>query len=218
MAALHEPPSRHDDLWPVPAGIILPDGVVWDGVFHTFYRSDGSRVPGVGTVLRATGLVQYAELEPAHLDYVLTRGKFVHELTGLIDRDELDMAALDKRLRPYAQAYMRFLDRSHFVVRENEQAVLQEDGLWWGYYDKSGDVGDQELILDVKTNDVRTADHLQLAAYAMAARKREATRAVLVLERTGDFYLRQTPDPDAADLIFRSAALTYRYRQAEGLL
>jgi len=213
--------------WPLPTGITrLPEGVEWSPERRTFFRLDGTRVPGVGTILNDLGLRTYHEPEAmaehhgvsveTARQFLFARGRAVDELTELLDAGRLDWETLDPHLVGYATAYQRFLDETGFVMLDAQRAVIEPTGLWWGYQDKRGVIGDQPLVLDVKRGSTQDGDFLQLAMYALADGD-DPGRLILVLQPDGHYVPVPPPHPEQDDHVVRAAALVYRYRQAKRL-
>ncbi len=75
---------------------------------HVYLRRDsGAQLLGCTTALTTAGYVRIAN----HTDDHAARGRFIHEATLLIDRDDLDDRSVPVEWRGYCDSYKRWLDR-----------------------------------------------------------------------------------------------------------
>jgi hypothetical protein len=132
---------------------------------HT-YTVNGVRWPSVTQILEP---LQLLEGIPQHiLDAAAQFGSHVHQACHLFDIGRLDEQDLDEPLRPYLEAWKKFLCDTGFIVLASEQRVWHPALQIAGTYDKLGQFPgkDPRHVLDVKTGaDVPWTVGPQTAAY-----------------------------------------------------
>ena len=130
----------------------------------TWYKYHGRYLKSVGKILNT--VFPMPEIDP----YYLTRGKFVHNATVLIDAGTLDWRALDPRLIPYCKAYQSFLEMSHPIVEASELIVVASDYTHGGRLDRVFRLPgrDRLLVTDIKVGSGKEERYwLQIAAYGL---------------------------------------------------
>lgn len=104
---------------------------------HEFalHRRDGTRVPGIGTVLKLAGLVDLSAIPPEILARAATLGQHVHRMIELYEQGQLDtgeyapgVSGLHPKLRPYLDSYLAFKSATSFVVEHCEYPAVYECG------------------------------------------------------------------------------------------
>ena len=136
---------------------------------------DGEQWPHVTGILSAVGVsAQYEDVGPARqraLEAASARGTAVHADCHAYDDDDLDLAQVDPRTRPYVEAWAECREalglrplshgRERYVWHPTYRYAGILDGIW---------VRDGRLVLgDLKTGDPENAAaHLQTAAYELA--------------------------------------------------
>jgi len=162
------------------------------------YRIDGERVPSVTEVMAPCN--NFSRIDQSVLEYSADRGTKVHEACELFDEDDLDEDALDPVLRPYVEAYKRFLSEADVEVRYTEQRVWHSIYRYAGTADRIVSMGRHRGlgVLDLKTTaSLSEAVGIQLAAYQEAWNAlphiiaRVRFRLALQLRRDGTYSLRR---------------------------
>lgn len=203
--------------------LLIPDSVtVRTGTTGSlsFYREDGTRVPGISTILKHEHLVDYGALEDmptGDREYYMQRGKYVDAATELIDAGTLNWGTLDPRLAPYLEGYARFRQDTRLEVVATQERVVHPEALYNGIVDRryrttSGSL----LIVDIKLTQHRRGDFLQVAGYDTCYPFRHDIY-VLVLTKDGNYKLVPSITPNADRLTMESAGRIYYHRQREGL-
>jgi hypothetical protein len=135
------------------------------------YIVDGCPVPSVTQVLKAAGLIDYAGIPQAVLDYAAERGTAVHLATQLYDENDLDRDSLDPLIAPYLSAWINFTVDHPIKILCSEGIALGKIGdLAFGmtvdrlvHFPRSR----QDVILDIKcTSRIHNHHGIQLAGYA----------------------------------------------------
>lgn len=91
---------------------------------HALRRSDGIRVPGIGTVLRLAGLVDLRDIPSHILEKASARGTYVHSMIELDVQHDLDEASIDPSMRGYLDAWRSFCAREKFAPERAEVPVV----------------------------------------------------------------------------------------------
>lgn len=175
------------------------------------YWVDGKRVPGVTDVLSSYSA--FARMNDDAMEVYRERGKAVHRLCELYDKQTLNVDGLDDVGRAYIYHWQRFLDESAFTP------VLIE---WMSYSRMYGYAGqldrygvrlikgrERKVLLDIKSGQPERIAGPQTAAYAQLVREEYDDN---VDERwcvylTPSFYKILVYN-EASDMKFFSAALT----------
>lgn len=165
----------------------------FDAATHT-YRLDGQVIPGVTSVLKSVGLLDYSMIPQDVLQAASRRGTAVHSAVELLDRGELDRSSIDPRLEGYIVAYERFLLESQFVPGHIEHRVFNELHRYAGTLDRTGMLGGTLTVLDFKTGLVLPGHAVQLAAYANClVMPRRFRRIALQLCGDGTYRVHEYP-------------------------
>ena len=139
---------------------MIQEGLTFNEVGHV-YSWHGRPVIGVTSVLQAVGLVDTRWFtEEAAL-----RGTYVHEATALFDRNQLNESTLDPALVPYMEAYKKFLADTRFEPVLIEEALYSEVYKFSGTMDRTGNLNNRYILLDIKTGAVPKWITWQTAAY-----------------------------------------------------
>ena len=131
---------------------------------HT-YRWNGEVVKSVSKILKQSGEVNYDYISDDEREYVLTRGKYVHLATELLDRDELDEDALKGTIKPYLEAYKLFKKRTGFKPLLIEYRGYHQKLKYAGTLDRVGLMNGKLVLIDFKSGVVAKWVRLQTAAY-----------------------------------------------------
>lgn len=180
---------------------IMEPYLEFNPIEHAYYYN-GVRHLSVTEVLRAAGLSQQYGLSPAAAD----RGRIIHELTAIDDREGLDMRTVPKSQRPYIRAWRDFRALSSFVPTRVEFRVDHVREGYSGTVDRVGTMpGHGQVVLDIKTlgsDSGGVADEVkyQLSAYAMALNSERAAadrvvygRLAVALRPNGTFSVKLWP-------------------------
>ena len=182
----------------------------FDAAAHR-YSLDGRKFLSVTTALEEAGLID----SRWWTEEACIRGTHVHAAIALDREGDLDDESLDPVLRPYVDAYRRFLHESGFEVDASEERVCDELLGAAGTLDVRGRLPRPALkhpgidILDIKTGAVPSWVGYQTAAYArMLPRELHPIRWRWCLELNPDATYRLHPLTRATDERVFCAALT----------
>lgn len=126
------------------------------------YHVDGRRLLSVTQILDLAGAVDKTWYTPEACE----RGKLVHLACELADYGELDETTLDPAIRPYLDAWVRFLVESRAEVMQIEYRVCNETFGYAGTIDRWMKISGRNYIVDIKTGAPEPWHCLQTAAYA----------------------------------------------------
>lgn len=144
---------------------------------HEYTLPDGSIVPSVTEVLRATGVsVDFDELGRLHslartIEARRELGRAVHADCHAFDDDDLEWASVDYRVLPYVNAWAACRENTGLVPLERERVVydprLRYCGTFDGIFERRGRI----ILVDLKIGNPEEAGaQFQTAAYAAAYR------------------------------------------------
>lgn len=183
---------------------------------HTYWLG-GVQIPGVTSVLDP-----YSGLDcvPKH---ILKRkawlGTCVHIAAEYHDLGVLDEDSVHSTVAPYLDQYRKFLRESGFLPELIEQKVHHSGLLYAGTLDRTGYLGDQRVLIDLKTSAAVSKTYgPQTAAYQAALKDREGQDHVPIDRRyvllLGETRYRLIPMNAANDLVIFAAALTLHHGTA----
>jgi len=132
----------------------------FDPKTHT-YTVDGETLPSVTQILRDMGFVDTTWFT----DYSRERGSLVHKIIKWHCQGVLDETTIDPVLRPYFDAWLKFVDDTGFISKEVEIPAYSSTFRFAGTPDHVGILNVQPAILDCKTGIITPVVGLQLAGY-----------------------------------------------------
>jgi hypothetical protein len=179
---------------------------------HT-YTLDGTIVPSVTQILRASGLVDFSSVPPTILEAARRRGTAVHQAIHYYNENDLDVHAFCASYPDYAgylEAWLAFVAERKFVAHFNEYRVASHRHELAGTIDCLGVLEHQGALIDFATGRPEdAAKDLQTAAYhALAHETAEhdpalgdflsryvIRRYAVALKRDGRFTVEAYTDP-----------------------
>lgn len=139
--------------------------LVFEPASHT-YTLDGTVLPSVTGVLRASGLIDFSQIPPATLEAARARGSRVHAAIHYLNEGDLDWSTVDDADRPRIQAWATFLQQRKFVILNAEFRLFSRRYGYAGTGDVVGLLDGRLALCDFKTGSPDDcAAELQLAAY-----------------------------------------------------
>lgn len=147
----------------------------------------------VTRILASCGLYKWAPgLSHEKREFYLHRGSMIHRATALYDEGLLDWYNLDKRIKPYVEAYKRFLAESGAKPLLIEQYVVNKKLGYCGtldrIYGKSALWPTGRLLVDIKTTEATAVTRLQTMAYKLAyGARRPIARGFVALRKDGTY-------------------------------
>src|SRR4030042_6845933 len=127
---------------------------------HEYYFN-GLRIPSVTGVLPNAGLLDYSGFS----DYYRDRGTYVHAATEMIDKGTLDWDSLDGTLRPYCEAYQKFIDDVKPAIILSEKPLYHAGYGFAGKPDRAIRINERTSVIDFSTGNPPPAKKIQVAAY-----------------------------------------------------
>ena len=156
---------------------------------HTYFLDD-RRLESVTEILGDAGLTDYRFSQ----EWYMTRGKYIHAASEMIDRGTLDWTALDPVLVPFCEAYQHFVEDCRPEIIVSEKPLYHAQHLFAGTPDRVVRMHDRIVIIDIKSGVPIAANWLQVAAYRQLIQVNEdlhATQgAVLCLQDDGKYRLK----------------------------
>jgi len=128
------------------------------------YSLDGLKLPSVTQIIKEI-LPTYTNVSMDILEYKADIGRKVHLATELYDMDELDMDNLDLYLQEYLDGWIKFKEDYQFVVKEIEVMLYHPIYLFTGRIDRIGTLGNDKVLLDIKSGMQQKTDIIQTAGY-----------------------------------------------------
>jgi hypothetical protein len=154
------------------------NSLTFDGESHT-YTIAGRRLM---SVTQSLALVDDRwRIDP----FYLQRGKFIHRACELYDNGELDESTVDPQIRPYLDAYQKFLSDTGFKQGSIELRLAHPKLFYAGTLDRIGELNGVDALIDLKSGVKVRVDELQLAAYWELCRVNK-----IPVKKCFDLYLR----------------------------
>jgi len=168
-------------------------GLVFDPERHA-YILDGRVIPSVTQILTAEGIIN----GQWYTEDGRQRGGHVHLALRYLDEGRLDEDSVTDEVRPYLEAWGRFLSETGFICLQIERPFVCEALGYAGTPDRVGwmDGGKILSVIDIKTGSPEPWHALQTAAYAVGIGKRMAKRWSVYLRNDGNYRLVQYQDID----------------------
>lgn len=164
------------------------EDLVFDAESHA-YLLDGLVVPSVTQILAAEGIID----GQWYTEEGRRRGDHVHLALRYHDEGRLDEKSVTDEVRPYLEAWQRFISETGFICLHIEQPFADGNLGFAGTPDRTGWMdGDRVLsVIDIKTGAPEPWHALQTAAYAVGLGKRLARRWSVYLRPNGSYRLVQ---------------------------
>jgi hypothetical protein len=113
---------------------------------HEYFLGD-RRLESVTEVLGEAGMTDYRFSR----DWYMTRGKYVHAATEMIDRGTLDWSDLDPALVPFCEAYQNFIEDKRPEILLSEKPLYHAQHLYAGTLDRLVKMDGGMAIIDIKS-------------------------------------------------------------------
>jgi hypothetical protein len=181
------------------------------------YFYNETEVPRVTRILSECGLIKGQEF---FTNGAAERGTAVHLACEYFDAGSLDESTLSADIKPYVEAYWKFLKDCEPKWELTEHKIFCQQ-LWYaGKLDRFGMMFNHKTILDIKTGIPQPANSIQLAFYAYGFDPIEAkniNRFSLYLSKEGSYKL--IPSDDKKDFeIVKALSVVYNWRKNNGVI
>lgn len=184
------------------------------------YVVDGRGLPGITSRLRACNVIDDAYFS----DEAARRGTAVHLLTQYVDEGDLDLASIDARLVPYANAWERFKADTGFATAHEPELPVASVALGYGTrIDRVGTIAktaaDRRIVLNLKTGSAQPWHAIQVAGEAIAysetygVRLGLLERATVQLKPDGTYRFNRYEDRRDYD-VWRGVAMLAAWRES----
>lgn len=139
--------------------------LTFDEDTHTYYWN-GVVTESVTQVLQTADVIDYDKIPEQIREYALQRGRIVHVVTELFDKDDLVWDSLDPVIEPYLQGYIKFKKDMGFKPLLIESKGYNKKFGYAGTLDRVGTVRDGRMwLIDFKSGSCPKWVGLQTAAY-----------------------------------------------------
>ena len=172
----------------------------FDPETHT-YTVDGEVLPSVTQILKDMGFIDATWFN----DYAQERGSLVHLIIKWHCREMLDEDTIDPALRPYFDAWIKFVADSEFISKEVEVPTYSPAFRFAGTYDQVGILNGDPSVIDYKTGLVTAPTALQLAGYEILTGRR-LKRFGLQLTDQGKYKLTEFKDRNDRQVFLAAVA------------
>jgi len=132
----------------------------FDAENHEYFLDD-RRLESVTEILERSGIADYRFSN----EEAMLRGTYVHTATEMIDRGTLDWETLDPILRPYCEAYQRFIEDKRPEILTSEKPMWHPAHFYAGTPDRVALMDGIVSLIDLKTGIPNRATAIQIAAY-----------------------------------------------------
>lgn len=137
----------------------------FDAESHT-YRWNGTVVPSVTSIL-APIKEDFSMVKPEVLEMARDRGKAVHRLIELEEKDDLDYTSIHDDLMPFMQQWLTFKLETGFELVATEEQFYDSKFGYAGTRDLRGRINGDEWLIDIKvTSSIPRSVGPQTAGYA----------------------------------------------------
>lgn len=190
--------------------------LTFDAKTHT-YRLDGVVVPSVTQVLSEAGLLDAQWYTDQHS----LRGRIVHVITALDDRNALDESQVGDEYLGYLVAWRAFRTSVPWTILDIEQAVYHAAYRFAGRYDRRMCIhedGPYAMLVEIKTGQPEQWHRLQTAAYlrcSLTVRSPVVERYVVYLRNNGTYKVCKHDDASDWDVFLAALALA-NWKRNEG--
>lgn len=127
---------------------------------HSYWLG-AQRLESVTEILSKSGIADYSWSS----EEAMTRGKYVHSATEMIDRGTLDWDALDTALLPYCKAYQAFIEDKRPEILLSEKPMYHPQWLYAGKPDRVMRMDDCIILPDLKSGAPNRATAVQVSSY-----------------------------------------------------
>lgn len=181
--------------------------MIFDVESHEY--SEGGRIyPSVTQILSAVGLIDDSWFNSESA----ARGRLIHEFTEAVDADAFSSNMMHPEYKGYVIAYERFKKESGFVVGKIELQMLSTDLCFAGTLDRTGELKDKNVIIDIKTGMPAKWHSVQLAGYQLLIKNNAMDLYSLYLNADGKYRLIKYKDTTRERNIFLSALNIYKWK------
>jgi len=180
------------------------------------YEVDGRVVPSVTQILAP--LYDWSGVPPEVLARAAERGTAVHKACELYDLEILDEDGLDAEVASYLAGWKKFLVDTGFKVERVEVRVYSPTHEYAGTTDRTGRLGRNSVLLDLKSGVITPVTGPQTAAYEKALTEQTGakfSRRYGLYLRPGDYRLIRY-DTTTDWLVFQAARNLMTWRQNHG--
>lgn len=178
---------------------------------HVYHDEAGNVVPGVTTILKATGFMDTRYFS----NYARDRGTAVHLACEYDDKGILDDETVDEAIQGYVMAWRNFKNTVKFQPETMEVMVHNKTYNYAGQYDVTGTIDGRKFLIDRKTGKLPAYAGIQLAAYSECL-EAEHIRMAVELHDNGTF--RTQTYSDASDWgVFMAALTVYNWKERNGM-
>jgi hypothetical protein len=132
------------------------------------YKVDGVICPGVTTVLKDVGIIDFSGIPKKILDRAAHIGTCVHKACELEDNRCLDYATVSPVILPYLEAWKKFETEYCVEIIENEKQIFCKRFFYAGTLDRVCKIKGELFLIDIKTGIEQYWHGIQLAAYKRA--------------------------------------------------
>ena len=187
----------------------MPGALQFDEATHT-YTVDGVEYPSVTTILKDAGLIDTSQ--PWYTEWHRDRGTQVHKALELFDQGDLDEESLDPEIRPYVDAWEKFLAESRCGIEQIEVRCWNKAKRYAGTIDRVLKWGPGVTICDIKCGPRAAWHGLQTAAYGEFIHGRVPYRCCVHLSADGKFSVSEHKDRTDYDA-WASALYLYHWKR-----
>ncbi len=177
------------------------------------YWLDGRRMESVTEILSSSGIADYRWSS----EEAMTRGKYVHSATEMIDRGTLDWSDLDPILLPFCEAYQAFIEDKKPVILLSEKPMYHPELFFAGKPDRVMEMDGAIILPDLKSGIPSRATAVQTAAYRELVRVSENINCrkcfSLHLRNDGAYRLNLIENISRHYNIFLAALMVERYKR-----
>jgi len=171
------------------------------------YSDEKGRLTGFTELFRATGISR-ARIP----DSALYRGAAIHRAIELWNKGTLDPSTcappfLDIDIRPFLEAYRKFIADSAFIIQAYEELISDSLLRVATRLDLRGLYKNQKTLIEIKTGSIPPHTPIQLAGQEYLLASGVWERYALLLLETGEYKLKKFEDPKDKQIFLMACSL-----------
>jgi len=208
--------------------------LIFDSEKHV-YSINGRYLPGVSSILKNAGLVDFSGIPEDILERARVFGLAVHLATELEDLGTLDIETVDPAIIPYLEAWRNYKKDTGAIIEPVSLKILEimespqklsieipvYSEKWWfaGKFDRILTINGKRVMVDIKSSaSVYPSMRIQLAGYKTAYEEitGEKINQRLIVQLLKDGAYKLSPCNDEVDVqVFYAAVQIYRFKKKE---
>lgn len=172
------------------------------------YTVNGEDYPSLHRILEEFNIINKRWYKPEYAD----RGKAIHELTALIDRELITIDDIDE-YKGYCEAWLQYKEDYRLEIIDIEKPVANDYYQYACTPDRTCIVKGKYAIVDIKSGGIEDWHGVQLAAQLMATGLDDAILCGVYLKETGKYKPPVLYQRSKYQNIWMAALILHQYKR-----